>query len=470
MKKRVVELGDGRFAVPGNRWDLLADREPAARTISVVIPFYREQHMLELVLAGLAAQTHPRSKLQVVIADDGSPEPPCIPEIARCLAPTIVRQDDHGFRAAAARNLGVQHSDGELIVLLDGDTVPEPQYLQHLSRLPALLPDAVVAGRRRYTDFTGWTGEGLLSWFDGDRGPPDVLDEPQWLIEHYRRSTNLLKTEPRSFTYLIGAVLACSRTMYTEIGGFDETFVGYGGEDYDFTYRAWNAGAVLGYVPEAVAWHQGPDWSGRVPDRSQQRSQKNVEALALARKIPEPSFRAAGQWYQVCDFVVEINCTGWSLAAAVVSIQSLLSVLDCGVWLVGDDPSTIADAFHGDPRVRCAAVGPAYPGRQGIGARARARMNLTVPIVADARFGRRVNDMLAADIGRLTVHEQEQPVATITSTRAGARAARWDGNLGGDREALLGQLFDVDTVPASEIGLEVIKQEPSLPAVFGGWA
>lgn len=458
------ELGHGRFAVPANRWDLLGEREPAAPTISVVIPFYREQGLLELVLAGLVAQTHPRSRLQVVIADDGSPEPPTIPEVAHCLAPTIVRQDDLGFRAAAARNLGVQHSDGEVIVLLDGDTVPEPEYLQRLSRLPALLPDAVVTGRRRYSDFTGWSGDRMLSWLGGGIESPVVLDEPQWLLEHYRRSSNLLVTEPRSFTFLIGAVLACSRALYTEIGGFDETFVGYGGEDYDFTYRAWNSGAVLGYVPEAVAWHQGPDWSGRVPDKSQQRDQKNAEALLLAKRIPEPSFRAAGQWYPVCDVAIEINCSDWSLAAAVLSIQSLLKVLDCGMWLVGDQRSAIADAFDGDPRVRCGGVGDWIAGR------ARARMTAAVPVLAGAEFARRIQEMLSTDTGRLTVTSDGLPVADVVSTRARARAVRWAASMGSNHATAVGDFFDVDTVPASDAGLTVIEREPYLPAVFGGWA
>ncbi|MEJ7702687.1 MAG: glycosyltransferase [Geodermatophilaceae bacterium] len=55
----------------------MADRWPAEPpTVSVVIPYYRDQRRLDLVLAGLSKQTHPPTRLEVVVADDGSPDPP----------------------------------------------------------------------------------------------------------------------------------------------------------------------------------------------------------------------------------------------------------------------------------------------------------------------------------------------------------------------------------------------------------
>src|SRR4029077_12314553 len=137
-------------------------------------------------------------------------------------------------------------------------------YVRALGRLPALLPDAVVSGRRRYADLSTWPPAELLAWFDHDHAAPEQWDELPWLTNEYERSGNLLATHPRSYKYQIGAVLGCSRELFDDIGGFDETITGYGGEDYDFTYRAYNAGAVLAYVPEAVAWHDGPDWAGRI--------------------------------------------------------------------------------------------------------------------------------------------------------------------------------------------------------------
>ena len=100
-------LGSGRYIVPGNRWDLLSagsdpDAQPStevttAQDVSVVIPFYDNQHDLDLVLTGLSVQSHPRSRLQIVIADDGSPEPPRIPDAARGLNIAVVQSGRRRF-------------------------------------------------------------------------------------------------------------------------------------------------------------------------------------------------------------------------------------------------------------------------------------------------------------------------------------------------------------------------------------
>ena len=311
-----------RYIVPGNRWDLLsAGSDPdaqlltevtTAQDVSVVIPFYDNQHDLDLLLTGLSVQSHPRSRLQIVIADDGSPEPPRIPDAARGLNIAVVRQDDAGFRAGTARNLGVRHAEGSVILFLDGDTVPTPGYVRALGHLPALLPDAVVSGRRRYADLSTWSPAELLAWFDDERTAPEEWDELSWLTNEYERSGNLLITHPRSYKYQIGAVLGCSRELFDDIGGFDETITGYGGEDYDFTYRAYNAGAVLAYVPEAVAWHDGPDWAGRDRPRRRDRAEEPGGDDA-GRTDPGDVHARAWSAYPVADVVVTAHTPGWSI-------------------------------------------------------------------------------------------------------------------------------------------------------------
>ena len=82
----------------------------------------------------------------------------------------------------------------------------------------------------------------------------------------------------------ISAVLACGRRLFEELGGFDPRFVGYGGEDWEFAFRAFNAGAVLVHEPRAVAWHDGPDQGARAPDPEAKAVERAASRRARARR------------------------------------------------------------------------------------------------------------------------------------------------------------------------------------------
>ncbi len=124
------------------------------------------------------------------------------------------------------------------------------------------------------------------------------------------------------------------RDLFAELGGFCEDFDGYGGEDWELAHRAWVAGAVLAHVPEAVAWHDGPDWAGRGdPD---ERRHKNAETVALTRLLPDPVSRGGGQWLPYP--AVAVRCRHRRPAAALATARSAFAGdADCGVWLPGAD-------------------------------------------------------------------------------------------------------------------------------------
>ncbi len=334
-------------AVPGNRWDLLAGRwPPTAPAVSVVIPYYESQRQLDLVLTALRLQTHPAHRLEVIVADDGSRRPPDLSAAAH-LDCRCVRQPDHGFRAAAARNLGAAAARGDVLAFLDGDTIPEPEYVRRLTRLPSLLREALVVGRRRHADFGGWDGDRLRRWLAGDEAGPPELSEPSWLSDGYRWSRDLLDVDARSYRYVISAVMAMSREFFNAVGGFCEEFTSYGGEDWELAYRAYNAGAVMAHVAEAIAWHDGPEWAERPGDRA---AEKMVEERRLRRLVPDRALRGAGQWMPYPAVVV---CLKDSDLAAVghTALTAFSSGTDCGVWVCGPGAAmTVADLD--DPRIR----------------------------------------------------------------------------------------------------------------------
>lgn len=403
-------LPDGRWVLAGNAAASLDGHLPhAPPEVSVVVPYYCDQARLDLVLTGLALQTHPSSRLEVVVADDGSPVAPTVSPHAAGLDVRVVRQDDRGFRAAAARNLGLAVAGGSVVCFLDGDTVPEPDYVTRLVRLPTLAPDAVVTGRRRHADLTGWTADRLRAWLTGAGPAPIELDEPAWLAE---LSTALPHLDDGSYRAVISAVLAGSRELFVEVGGFDPDFTAYGGEDWELAHRLVCAGAVLAHERSAVAWHDGPDWAGRSEDPVAAAAQKADETRALDERIP--AGRRGAAWFPRPDTVVRVHHRHAATAA------SVLDVPDVGVWTGG------VDLGWTDVRVRAGVPPP------DVLSRCRAVVDLhrptdLAPVLARVRPGG-VGEVRAGGV-------------LVRSRRAWARAHRWAGVLGVDEDTLVAELF-----------------------------
>ena len=330
--------------------------------ISVVVPYYDDQDRLDVLLAALDRQTAVGS-FEVVVADDGSPR---APRIAGDLgfACGLVRQPDQGFRAAAARNLGAAQASGDILLFLDQDTLPTARYVERMAQAVRTADDGhgvLVVGRRRHFHRGTATTDAVLDLLAGDVRPPgsagpDLLPEPEWLARGYRRTANLRDAGDEDFRLVISAVLGVDRRLWTAVGGFDAGFVGYGGEDWEFAWRCWLAGATWRHVPDAVAWHDGADPGARgIPVAA-----KNAESMVLAAAIPLPSVRGSGLVHPLPAVAVRYlgAVTGDSRdAAAVGCVAGLLDGADAAVWFprcgsAGDLPPLLRD----DPRVRAGEV------------------------------------------------------------------------------------------------------------------
>lgn len=148
-------------------------------TVSVVIPAYQATAHLDQAIDSVEAQDYPPELVQIVVVDDGSRD--ATAELAECRAKAnprlqVLRQANAG--PAAARNRGIQASDGELIAFLDSDDRWYPDKLRRQVELlqanPAL---GLVHGGCRFVDAAGqpqakWSrklrpiaGDALLDFF-----------------------------------------------------------------------------------------------------------------------------------------------------------------------------------------------------------------------------------------------------------------------------------------------------------------
>ncbi len=102
--------------------------------VSIIIPTYNNSEMLSIILESLMLQTVKKSSYEVIIVDDGSNDN--TKEIYSkhknaFFSSKYLFQEDLGFRAGQARNLGAKNSIGKILIFLDDDSVPHPEFIKN---------------------------------------------------------------------------------------------------------------------------------------------------------------------------------------------------------------------------------------------------------------------------------------------------------------------------------------------------
>jgi GT2 family glycosyltransferase len=210
-------------------------RSVAQPTVSVVIPAHARVAKLQQCLEALAAQTLPRDAFEVVVCDDGSPEPiePALEGFRDRLTLTVVRQQQRG--PAAARNEGARHATGSLLAFTDDDCTPEEDWLENL-----------VANIDRYPGHL--IGGSIVNLLPEDRYATATQLITSCVYDYYAR-------HPGSRRLYCTANLAVPRNRFWLLNGFSERYLRAAGEDYDFCARWTEAGFPNHYAPEATVGH-----------------------------------------------------------------------------------------------------------------------------------------------------------------------------------------------------------------------
>lgn len=163
--------------------------------------------------------------------------------------PFAVRQyrldDEHSaLPLARARNLAARLAQGTFLLFLDVDCIPHPEWIGTLIADIA-ASEGLAMGSVRYLEpaanTTSWTFNGLQ---DRSRLHP--------------RRPNITQPTPQPTTHYAlfwSLNFGLQRTTFERIGGFDESFTGYGGEDTDFAFSA-REQAIPFWLSAALTYHQ----------------------------------------------------------------------------------------------------------------------------------------------------------------------------------------------------------------------
>ncbi|MFD5453783.1 bifunctional polysaccharide deacetylase/glycosyltransferase family 2 protein [Streptomyces olivaceus] len=248
---------------------------PVTGPVSVVVPAYNEKECIEATLRSLARSTHP---VEIIVVDDGSTDGTA--EIAESLGlpgVRVVRQANAG--KPAALNNGVRHARYDIVVMMDGDTVFEPDTVRHLVQpfadpaVGAVAGNAKVGNRR--TLIGAWQHIEYVMGFNLDRRMYDLL---------------------RCMPTIPGAIGAFRREAVLQAGGMsDDTLA----EDTDITIALHRAGWRVVYEEHARAWTEAPGSLGQLWSQRYRWSYGTMQALwkhrrSLTDKGPSGRFGRVG--------------------------------------------------------------------------------------------------------------------------------------------------------------------------------
>jgi GT2 family glycosyltransferase/broad specificity phosphatase PhoE len=477
-----------KLLVGGNRWQELPAPALGAwtptRTVSVVVPCYDSADELRLTLAALRRQTYPSDLLQVIVVDDGSPEPVKVEEGSLPGELQVIRQEHSGFGAGRARQAGAEAADGDILLFLDADIVADPAHVEAHARWHHLIDDAATMGVRTFVDFTGVEPDEVAA--APERGGVDALlagrtQQPhEWIENYLARSDDLRQHRGDEWRIVVGASLGVHRNLFRELGALP-SFGVRGTEDTALGYRLFTLGAVLIPDREARSWHQG----ARTLDDPEVRERViRAREPIMVNEIPDPRFRKPepGRSYRVPSLKVTVpvdSGTGEDEVVACVGALLASELHDLVVGVTGSDDDAAhrwaASWFADDPRVEVTdedAWGRAHP---------YSPFTVTMPphaVVGPATIRRIHHVLLNQELGalHLTVpgsHPRDGIVHAVR-TRALRRAERLAATAD-DVPALVGQLFGEQWLGGEEFDLDRTERSEAEEAEeiregrYAGW-
>jgi glycosyltransferase involved in cell wall biosynthesis len=220
-----------------------------AQSISVVITTYNRPDALEAVVGHVLCRTTRISKsLSLMMAR----LPTHVPvykhwqPMRRCRL-RHVWQPDAGFRAAMARNRGTLAANGEYIVFLDGDCIPQRDFIARHRALSQ--PGCLVSGSRILLE-RGLTRRVLEEGIDvaatnfATRRLAPVRRDQQGGATGRALARPGAHLAQISWRRIKSCNLGVWRSDLERVNGFDESFTGWGHEDSDLVVRLFHAGVM----------------------------------------------------------------------------------------------------------------------------------------------------------------------------------------------------------------------------------
>lgn len=205
--------------------------------ISVVIPIHNCHEIAQECIHAVLENT---KDFELIIIDNGS-TPPFVPPFSGFVETTVIRNETNtGFPCAI--NAGISKAHGDTIIILNDDVIVTPGWAD---RMLYHLDTFSIAGP--LTNFCA--------------GSQQVAVAPYNSIEELNKSASAFTEsntgECEEVNFVIGFCMAFKKSLFDEIGEFDESLWPCSGEEIDFCLRARAAGHRIGIALDVYVHHEG---------------------------------------------------------------------------------------------------------------------------------------------------------------------------------------------------------------------
>jgi glycosyltransferase involved in cell wall biosynthesis len=200
--------------------------------VSVIVPAHNAEGTIDRCLGALVHQTVPRESYEVIVVDDGSSDDTRA-RVRNHDGVRLLTQDHAG--PAVARNLGVKHTQGDIVLFTDSDCEPSEDWIEHMV---APFHDGDIAGVK---------GAYLT------RQREIMARFVQ--VEYEDKYDRMVQEKYIDFvdTYAAGY----RRDVFVDNGGFDTAFPVASVEDQEFSFRLARQGYRMVFVAGAQVYHWG---------------------------------------------------------------------------------------------------------------------------------------------------------------------------------------------------------------------
>ena len=213
--------------------------------VSIIILNYNGASLLSECLDSVLATIY--KPLEVIVVDNNSIDNSL--EILNSYPSIKVLRNSKNYGYAEGNNIGVSHSAGKYLVILNNDVSVEPSWLDVPVEKLEQEPDLGLVCCRQMMYYQRDTIDGLyhviepdLTFFPFGQGRKLSAD-PRYLQSGYVIGTN-------------GASAIVRRETFLQLGGFDPRFFAYQ-EETDLNVRAFLHGWRCYYAAESVVYHKG---------------------------------------------------------------------------------------------------------------------------------------------------------------------------------------------------------------------